>query len=236
MSNHYDLRMGWADRLAPDATRRRATATWARAMTAHLPRLDDRQRLSLARAMFQGRGVCNNEQECIDVPKDFPGFDRFPLGMMALDAWRAGGYPLYPQTGGDIGFVDEAVGPCGRSAEGKWSARYGGNRGFYQQSFATDATRRRFADELLRRGDPKLVEQAFAHAELIPSDRVVAMLRLLDGHPRELAAALQVSREHLAGRLREDDPLHRDLVRRGALPTQPQPQPTPSKRQRTDGF
>ena len=142
--------------------------------------------------------------------------------MSALDAWRAGAYGLETGSGAEADFVQEVVGPYGRSPDGEWSSRRGSSNAFYEQAFATEATRRRFADELLRRDDPRLVEQAFVHAERIPSDRVVAMLRLLDkGRPKELAAALQVAREHLLRDLRDDDPLRRELARRSALPRPP---------------
>ncbi len=216
----YKLHADWIARMPADAPWKRAVGVWVRALDAHLARLDDPQRKKLASVLFPSRGACRNDQECVDVPTDFPGFDRFAFGMSALDAWRAGGYPLY--TGGSraMTFVDDIVCPYGRSAKGEWSSRTGGGA-FYEQALATDATRRRFADELLRRDDPKLVEQAFVHAERVPSERVVAMLHLLDGHPKELAAALRVCREHLLRDLRGDDPLRRDLSRRGALSTPP---------------
>jgi hypothetical protein len=192
----YDTRAEVIARLAPSSPWRRAEAAWVRWLNAHLASLSDAGRVAIARAAFPSRGRCREPDPCPDQPASMPGFDRIAFGLAVVDEWRAGGHRTEGE-GERFELHDGIVCPHTTREDGRRTRNRGCNAAFYRIAMATQATRARLVSELARRGDPRVVDEVFANAELVPSDRVVAVWRGLEPHPSLWQAAARVVVEHL---------------------------------------
>ncbi len=89
----------------------------------------------------------------------FPGFDRFAFGMSILDDWAKAGHPN--DASGPHGRLYGAI-ACPTTRPSESGRSFGGRceHTFYEYVFDDDANVKRFADALLARNDPALVETA----------------------------------------------------------------------------
>ncbi len=196
LENQYRYHRLEVPRLPPGGYWRRAEAAYARWLTANAAALTDTEKDHLARVLFPARATCADGTECADAPASFPGVDRFAFGLGFVDAWREAGRPR-DGDGAHYEMLDGVVCPHTMRADGKLDRRRGCTEGWYQQAFATPATRQRLVQAMTSRHDPAFVAEVFANARSVPADRVVALWRALEASPLEWEAATRVVLEHL---------------------------------------
>jgi hypothetical protein len=184
----YERTSEMAARLPPNAPWRRADAAYGRWLDGNAASLSDTQKLAIFRATEKIGG--------------FPGFDRFAFRLAIVDQWRADGHPNDGQ-GAHFELTDQVACPHQtRASDGRRERNRGCNGVFYAQ-----AAPAALADALIRRGDPILVDNAFANLATSDSAQIVALWQGLRKNPPLWNAATRVVVEHVLSERKHESAL-----------------------------
>lgn len=182
---------------APGSSFHRAEAAWVQWLNGNLARLDDEQRLQLARVVFV-RQFNPSEHVRKFAPFAFPGFDTLGFAMGVADEWVRAGHPSVdadPSKRAEL--YEHVVCPYERDERGNFSRARRCNHDLYDLAIDTQGGSARLLRFLLDKHDARLTDAAFVSVLQVGSAQdVMDFWRGVEGQEETWRRATMILAEH----------------------------------------
>jgi len=175
----------------------RAETAWVQWLNGNLSRLDDDQRLQLARMVFV-RPFNPDQHVRRFAPFAFPGFDTLGFAIGIADEWvRAGRPSVDADQSKRAELFEHIVCPYERDEKGNFSRARRCNHDMYELAIDTREGSARLLRFLLDKRDPRLTDAAFVSVlQKGSAQNVMDWWRGVEGHEETWRRATMILAEH----------------------------------------